>query len=296
MKILVMGGSYFLGKSFLELACGSHEITIFNRGNRPLTVDGITQIVGDRKSPEDLQKLSDGEFEAVIDFCAYDEGDIEAVLRQVENTCRQYVFISTIDVYEHGAGKLLDESAAFETKDFGGDIGKYILGKVALEKELVKSAGERGIHYTSIRPAMIYGPGNYAPREGMYFHWIKQAGQIIHPLDATGQFQLVYVKDVARAILGALGNEAAFDNGFNLAPGWMESYDSFANTLDACFTKPIERVGLTVEEIAERQIPLPFPLTGFESNWYSGSKALQLIETYTDLTTGMLETIQAEWE
>lgn len=34
MKILVIGGSLFLGKAFVKLA-GNHEIIVYNRGNRP---------------------------------------------------------------------------------------------------------------------------------------------------------------------------------------------------------------------------------------------------------------------
>ena len=41
-----------------------------------------------------------------------------------------------MDVYERGSGKILDENASFETRDFGGETGAYILGKVSLEAEI----------------------------------------------------------------------------------------------------------------------------------------------------------------
>ena len=36
MNILVLGGSYFLGKHFVNMAADEHTITVFNRGNRPV--------------------------------------------------------------------------------------------------------------------------------------------------------------------------------------------------------------------------------------------------------------------
>lgn len=48
MKILVIGGSYFLGKHFVTLASRENEITVFNRENRPLEIRHIREIRGDR--------------------------------------------------------------------------------------------------------------------------------------------------------------------------------------------------------------------------------------------------------
>ena len=85
--------------------------------------------------------------------------------------------------------------------------------------------------YTSIRPAFIYGEDNYAPREGIYFYWIQQAGQILHPVDADGEFQMVYVEDVAKAVLAMAGNSEAYGQAYNLAPLPMETYETFAAAL-----------------------------------------------------------------
>lgn len=290
MNILVLGGSYFLGKQFVNMARTEHSITVFNRGNRPLMLPQVREIVGDRHDIACLESLGDRHYDAVVDFCAYSSNDIRSVFAALKGNFDQYIFISTCDVYMRGLGRMLDEKAVFETRDFGGETGQYILGKVALEMELKACAEEYEIAFTSIRPAFIYGPENYAPRESMYFHWIREAGQMIHPKDATGEFQMVYVEDVARAILAVIGKESAYGEAYNLAPLPMITYDDFADALAGAVTKPFSRVPVSVQTVYEKQIPLPFPLVREESNWYNGTKIQNLIGSYTELTEGLRKT------
>lgn len=290
MKVLVIGGSYFLGKCFVELAMKEHVITVFNRGSRSLGLAAVKEIQGDRKKIQDLLKLKTDTYDVVVDFCAYTKGDIRQIFEAVGGI-KQYIFISTCDVYERGTGKCLSEDAPFETRDFGGEAGSYILGKAALEEELIVCGQKYNVGYTSLRPVFVYGPDNYAPREGMYFRWIDQAGQILHPVDATGEFQMVYVEDVAKAILNSIGNDKAYNQAFNITSNTIETYDSFADALSFAVKKPFERVSVTVDMVNEKGIPLPFPLTLAESNRYEGTKSEVLIEAYTPLKEGLKKTV-----
>jgi len=288
MKILVLGGSYFLGKRFVEYIFQNkkHEITVFNRGSRPLNIEGICELFGDRHDSLDILKL-EGEYDVVVDFCAYESGDIADIFAALSGKFKQYIFISTVDVYERGLGRMLSENAPFETRDFGGDAGRYILGKAALEKEIKIQSEKYNTKYTVLRPAFIYGPDNYAPREDIYFYWIDKAGQIIHPEDATGEFQMVYVDDVVRALDAAIGNSASFNEAYNIAPLKMENYDSFADALKEAVHKEFSVVSVPVSMVIENSIPLPFPLTAAESNYYNGEKALELVGEYTSLSEGL---------
>lgn len=296
MNLLVLGGSYFLGKCFVNLAKKDYKITIFNRGTAPLYLDEVMELRGDRRNRRDLEQLKNEVFDAVVDFCGYQSGDIEAIFAILGASIKQYVFVSTVDVYGHGLNQILNEESPFETQEILGDVGAYIGGKTSLENELKNMALKYQVNYTSIRPAFIYGPDNYAPREGIYFHWIERAGQVLHPSDATGEFQMVYVEDVARAIVGALGNRAAYNQAYNLAPPSMITYDTFVEALSECSKKPFEKVELPVKQVVEQNIPLPFPLTKEESNWYDGNKALKLIGHYTNLVDGMRKCINAKDE
>ena len=287
MKILVLGGSLFLGKCFVKMVKDEMEITVFNRGNQKLPWENVNQLVGDRHAAGDLEQLKNYDFDAVVDFCAYEKGDIEAVFQMLGGNLKQYIFVSTCDVYERGKGCYLDETAGFEYGRFPGEAGAYIAGKVALEKELVVQAKNHNVAFTSVRPAFIYGPDNYAPREGIYFHWIENAGQIIHPEDATGEFQMVYVEDVAKAISLMIQNANSYNQAYNLAPMETVTYESFAEALCECFPNSFDKIKVSVETVLQKNIPLPFPLTREESNWYDGQKVLSLISEYTSLIDGL---------
>lgn len=324
MKILIIGGTYFLGKAFLEVCDGNdNEITVLNRGNRdvPGNEDGHIRVIhADRQDRESLARASTlfdpAGYDCVVDFCAYEAGDVRKVLealatsrnatadqRKAEDdkrdfVVRQYVFISTCDVYRRGTGTLLDENAPLEERDFGGAEGAYICGKVALEKELrqcaeeTENGAEGRMHYTSVRPAFIYGPGNYAPREGIFFEWVSKAGQILFPEDADGTFQMIYVKDLARCIYACLGKEEFYDCAVN-ACGQTMDYQRFADALEEAAGQRIEKVMIPVADVLGRGIPLPFPLTKAESETYDGERMKRLGVELTPFVQGLRETY--EW-
>lgn len=288
MKILVIGGSYFLGKTFTQLALNENEVYLLNRGNNKLGYDEIVEYTMDRHDVQSLQNIFEKEFDVVVDFCAYSPGDIKIIFDNLNATFKQYIFVSTCDVYRRQSGLKLDENAPLEERNFGGAAGDYIVGKVALEKELRECAKAKNVVYTSIRPAFIYGPDNYAPREAIYFKWILTAGQIIHPYNATGQFQMVFVLDVAKAILMCCMNEKAYNESFNVCNENSLTYEEFAQVLENAMELEFEKVELSVEEVINKQIPLPFPLTYEESEWYDTSKIKkELGFVYTDIEKGM---------
>lgn len=286
MRILIIGGTYFLGKAFVEKACKEHTLTLFNRGSRVLSIDGVNCFQGDRHDTEALQQI-DGNYDVIVDFCGYEKGDIRLVTECLKERFTQYVFISTCDVYRKGTEETLTEDSPLEERVFPGPEGAYIAGKVALERELAICAAEWGFAYTSIRPAFIYGEENYAPREGIYFQWIEKAGQILHPTDATGEFQMVYADDCAEVILRVCGNEAAYGQSYNVCGTEGMTYEKWRQVLEKAIDKPFECIDLDVEQVYERQIPLPFPLRMEESERYDGSKAKDLGVSYIALEEGI---------
>ena len=135
MKILVLGGTYFLGRTFVEMAAGTHQLTLLNRGNNPLSLPGVTEYHMDRHDGESLGKLNGMEFDCVVDFCAYEKGDITNLLEKSGISTGQYLFVSTCDVYRREPEILIKEDAPLEDRQFPGPEGAYIAGKAALEQE-----------------------------------------------------------------------------------------------------------------------------------------------------------------
>lgn len=293
MKILVIGGSYFYGRVFVMLAAEKHDITVTNRGTYSMETFGVKQIRGDRKEEALWQSIGE-DYDAVVDFCAYEKGDIARVLRNIPGRIRQYIFISTVDVYARGTGGLKDERTPFETRNFPGEAGSYIAGKIALERELAQECAARDMAYTVLRPAILYGPFNYAPRESVYVQMMVQNHVLPHITDAPGRFQFVYVKDAARAILKCLLNERTYGQAYNLCGEEILNYDLFFEGLKNAADTETPEISLTWQEAVERGIPLPFPVSEQESELYSNEKSKgELGMSYTCFEEGAARTYRA---
>lgn len=299
-NLLVIGGSYFYGRVFVMEAvreCGGSSITVLNRGTYSMEEFGVSQITGDRHDKTVLAAC-DGHYDAVIDFCAYDAGDVETIFENITGSVGQYILISTVDVYERGSGVTKTEEHALEQRIFPGEPGAYIAGKVALEKELKKVCSGRHIPYTILRPAILYGPYNYAPRESVYIQMMLQNQALPHFTDADGEFQFVYVKDAAHAALRTIGNEKTYGQAYNLCQDDIVSYDTFFRMLKEAaepeITEKLQEIPISIECAVEQRIPMPFPATAAETELCSNEKSKnELGMEYTDFKEGMKRTYQA---
>lgn len=293
MKILVVGGSYFFGRVFVMLTAGKHKVTVVNRGNYPVPEPGVRQIKGDRRDGSVWRNLKE-DFEIIVDFCAYEPGDIAGVLENLPGKVGQYIFISTVDVYARGTGKRMDEDSPLETRTFPGEAGAYIAGKVALEREVREKCAERGIPWTVLRPAILYGPFNYAPREPLYIQMMIQNHVLPQITDATGVFQMVYVKDAAEAVCKCLLNEKAYGQAYNLCQDQILDYGVFLKELKKAADVELTEIPMTTEEAAKQNVPLPFPITEAESELYVNDKGKQELGfNYISFAEGMARTYRA---
>lgn len=293
MNILVIGGSYFFGRVFVMLASKEHSVTVVNRGTYSMEGFGVGQIKGDRHDRAVWRQCA-GHYDAIVDFCAYQPGDIACVLENLAGSVSQYILISTVDVYERGTGLIKDEDTPFETRTFPGESGAYIAGKTALERELSQLCASKGIRRTVLRPAILYGPYNYAPRESVFIWMAVRDRALPEFSDADGRFQLVYVKDAADAAMKCLGNEAAFDRAFNLCQDGSIGYNEFFALLCQAAEGDIARQPMSAAQAEEQGIPLPFPVYGDETELCSnerGKRELGLV--YLPLSEGMARTYRA---
>lgn len=298
MKILVIGGSYFFGRVFVMLAAKDHDVTVVNRGTYSMEALGAKQIRGDRHDPALWRNIRE-EYDAAVDFCAYEQGDIRMLFENFGGHIRQYILISTVDVYQRTDGEAADgqvrrEDSPFESRSFPGEAGAYIAGKVALEQELTEVCGDKGIQYTVLRPAVLYGPYNYAPRESAYIQFMVQQGLLPHITDAAGRFQFVYVKDAAEAVKRCLLNETAYGQAYNLCQDEIMDYDRLYQYLSEAADVEVKEVPLTCSQAQQQGVPLPFPVTEEEALLVSNEKSkAELGIIYTDIREGMAKTFRA---
>ena len=125
MKLLILGGTVFLGRHLVEQALlAGHEVTLFNRGqtNPDLYEGEVEKIKGDRATG--LSQLAGRRFDAYIDPSGYLPGQLEIAGSALKDVVDRYVFISSISVYSTYIENL-DESGKLHQLPEGVDRTTY---------------------------------------------------------------------------------------------------------------------------------------------------------------------------
>ena len=212
-NVLVIGGSYFVGRVFVEelSKVPDYAIYVMNRGNVPLHIKGVTEIKCDRHNTEAMcEAIPSIMWSAVVDFCAYTPEDIATMISILpSHAISQYIFISTASIYEKTNDLPIGEGALKLAGPQPGPHGDYAYNKYLAEEELNMQCRKITFPGQSSGPTFIYGKYNYAPRESYFFDLVQERKTIIIPDNELALFTFVSVWDVARAIIGCIGNQNA---------------------------------------------------------------------------------------
>ncbi len=292
-RVLAIGGSYFIGRVFSVLTAREtdFELCVLNRGRFPLKNDRISEIKADRHDTLSVRDALSGEgaFDAVVDFCAYEPGDIMLMGKALEGKAKQYIYIGSCSVFASSTGAPKKEDALQITEQGAYPGAEYSYHKMLLERELKNVCEKEGMVHTILRPAFVYGPFNYAPRESYYFELMAKNEEIPFPVDSHCAFSFVYVKDIARILMDCIGNETVYGESFNLAGKERVTYKSLTDLLGTFIEQPLSIKNVTVQEVYRDNIPLPFPLD--QDELYDGTKISGTLGfTYMPFEEGLLET------
>src|SRR3954464_13496982 len=98
MRILVLGGTQFLGRHVVDIALErGHEVTLFNRGQtRPELFPEAEKLHGDRDG--DLSALAGRSFDALVDTSGYVPRVVQQTLEALGEV-GHYTFVSSISAY-----------------------------------------------------------------------------------------------------------------------------------------------------------------------------------------------------
>ena len=294
-NILIIGGTYFAGRVFSLVAeSEGNQVTVMNRGTYSMQGTGIKELRCDRRNIAGLRALAvEPHYDAVVDFCAYEPGDIRAIFESLNCRFDRYIYVSTPDVTRPSREYRNEESEVLQTEP-QDEVGLYTWKKLGLESELVTAAHAAGTGYTIIRPAFIFGPYNYAPRESWYIQNIIQKGAVLHPVDAAGKFNMVYVKDLARAILACVNDSRAINQTYVVSAPEVLDYNSFVAALKVVADRNFDLIPVQAADVIRQNLPLPFPLTEAENELFDGMKITrELGFQYTPFGPNIKKTYEA---
>jgi len=226
MKILIMGGTRFLGVALTRmLLAQGHEVVLFNRGNNPAPFDGVRVILGDRTDPLQIkEKLVYEQFDAIFDNNGRELTDTKPLVDLFRDRIRHFVYMSSAGVY-------LDSEILPYFEGDAVDPKSRHKGKLYTEAYLKQAYDEIGFPFTSIRPTYIYGPQNYNDLEAWFFDRIVRDRPI--PIPGNGKFitQLGHVEDLVSAMAAVLDKSSILGEIYNVSD---MRYVTFTGLAQAC--------------------------------------------------------------
>jgi nucleoside-diphosphate-sugar epimerase len=204
VKILVMGGTRFVGKPLVaQLLSEGHTLTLFTRGNKPVPA-GVEHLCGDRSTAEGLAALQGRSFDVIVDSSGRTLDDSRAVIERTGAPSHRFLYVSSAGVYADSELWPLSE-------DSPTDPQSRHSGKLDTEAWLTAEK----IPFTSFRPTYIVGAGNYNPVESWFFDRIVHGRPVPLPGDGSTITQLGHVNDLATAMALSLGVDAAANRIYN---------------------------------------------------------------------------------
>jgi 2'-hydroxyisoflavone reductase len=275
MKILILGGTRFLGHHLVAAALASdHEVTLFNRGNHAddLTAS-VETIQGDRH--HDLNTLKGRRWDSVIDTCGMLPRAVRESAQLLADSVERYVFISTQNVYADVSAPGVNESAPLTTLtreqleqanaiDTSGEpaYGKLYGGLKALCEQAAAEVMPGRV--LSIRPGLIVGPNDYTDRFTYWVLRMVRGGEVLAPGRPDRLVQFIDVRDLAEWIVTMVKRRESGAYNAHGVPATVTMKDVLdechaASSSDAVFTWVPESFLLQENVAAWSEMPLWLP-------------------------------------
>jgi 2'-hydroxyisoflavone reductase len=199
VRILVLGGTRFIGSTFVETALAhQHKLTLFNRGrSHPELFASVQRVTGDRGDPAAVSQLAAHEWDCIVDISGYSPDQVRPILDIPGHSSAHYVYISTVSVYAEPMPPDAAEDAPLLEVDesiSAGDARAYGGLKALCESLLRDSVGDR---LTVLRPTFVIGPDDYTDRFTWWVRRIARGGRMAVPRRLEQHLQLIDVRDLA---------------------------------------------------------------------------------------------------
>ncbi len=205
VKILVLGGTKFVGRAFVDAAlAGGHDLTLVHRGRSGAGLfPACEHVLLDRS--DGYAPLAGRGFDAAIDVSAYVPRVAGGAAREIR--AERWLFVSTISVYADFPPEGTDEDADLHAEVRGTEevSGETYGGlKVACERDVL--AARPGA--TIVRPGMVAGA--YDPTNRLTY-WVRRfaqadadGGEVLTPVRWEQPLQLIDARDLAGFMLHRL--------------------------------------------------------------------------------------------
>jgi 2'-hydroxyisoflavone reductase len=227
MRLLMIGGTRFLGRAFVDTALAhGYEVTIFTRGQtNPGLYADAERLVGDRES--DLSALEGREWDAVVDTCGYLPDVVERSVALLSKAVEHYTFVSSMSTYRGWPEEAVDETSPTRAPGEVGEDGGYGANKAACERVVDSYFPGRSVF---LRCGLIVGPYEDVGRLPYWLLAAARGGPMLAPAPPDRTIQLIDSRDIAHFALDLA--EARRPGTFNVTS--PEGEVTFRDLVTAC--------------------------------------------------------------
>ncbi len=284
MKILFIGGTGKISTAVSRLAVERGlDLYHLNRGQRGVTIPGVTTLTGDISRPAEVARVLEGHyFDAVVDWIAFTEPDIERDLALFRGKTGQFVFISSASAYQKPpASPVITESTPLYNP-----FWQYSRDKIACEDRLMRAYREEGFPITIVRPSHTYdtnlpiaigGWDTYTLPDRL----LRGAPVVVHG-DGTSLWVVTHSKDFAKAFVPLLGHPQAIGQAYHITSDQVLTWNQITQTLAAALGVEAKIVHIPSEFIARLEPDLGAGLLGdkMHSVIFDNSKIKRLVPDF----------------
>ncbi len=251
MKVLVIGGTLFIGRQLVKELCeAGHDVAVLHRKAEHGLPRRVENLMADRNDAASVQQALDGRrFDVVYDN-VYDwqrgttAAQVEATVRACGDRLSRYIFMSSVAAYGDGLNHYEGDALAPDNHPEA-----YVRNKATTERMLFRLHQRHGLPVVTFRPPFIYGPGNPFYREAFFWDRMRLARPIIIPGDGHRLMQFVYVKDLVRALVAAMDVPNAVGEAFNIGESRPLTQAEAVQAFSAACGKPCQLVRVPREAI-----------------------------------------------
>jgi nucleoside-diphosphate-sugar epimerase len=231
MRLLMLGGTEFVGRAVVEAALGrGWEVTVFHRG-RHEAPPGVRSLLGDRTAPGGLAALADdpGEWDVVVDTWSASPRAVLDTARLLRGRAGRYVYVSSCSVYAWAPPAGYDEGAPLvEGASAEAEQTDYARDKRGGELAAVESFGaDRSL---LVRAGLLLGPYENVGRLPWWLTRTARGGPVLAPGPRDLPLQYVDVRDLSEWVLGAV--EQGLSGPYNLMS--PQGHATMGTFLEAC--------------------------------------------------------------
>ena len=282
MKILILGGTKYVGKALLNslIKFDNHHISVLSRHK----INNVHSIKGDRKDQELLLQTLKYKYDIIIDFICFCLPDAKKLLDaiKINGTKPKIIFISSTYVYDQNAKNEIYTELDFIPFNYQPSISErskisYQEGKRSAETYFSKNYFEEEL--CILRLPIILGKNDYTLRTEFFIDFFNNGGNL-NQIGKAGSSNFIFVNDIVTALLKLIDN---FKPGiFNVVrPEFLNQRD-----LAEMYFKILVR-----KRSEKKNIPLDKTPFYYHENFKIDGSKFSEIMTFKDLFTSRLNSI-----